>query len=94
MDIRSSRWLRKGRVVVLNKFDCWIKQARSFVTGKGRLKNKRSRQDDNATRCDVTIPAATIKDVSRSRLPQPTHGIGVLVSLHTVPTHPVYACNE
>ena len=36
MGTRCSRLLRKERVVVLGKFNCWIEQARSFVTpGEG-----------------------------------------------------------
>ena len=44
---------------------------------KGRLKNKYSGQDDDATRCDTTMLVAAFRVVSTSCLPWPKHGVTV-----------------
>ena len=76
MNTHSSCRLRKRRVVILGKFDCWIEQARSFVT-LAASRNKYSGQDYDVTRCDITMLVATFRVVSRSCLPWLTHGVTV-----------------
>ena len=69
MGTRCSRLLRKERVVVLGKLDCWIEQARSRLChagGRTASKNGCSGQDSNATGCDITILVATVRVVSRT----------------------------
>ena len=78
MGTRCSRLLRKERVVVLGKLDCWIEQARSRLChagGRAASRNGCSGQDSNATGCDITILVATVRVVSRT---------GSLASAHTV----------
>ena len=80
MNTRSYRRLRKGKLVVLGKVDCWIEQAKSFVTPEEGPPNGTSIPDRTTTRQDAiatTVLVATFRVVSTSCLPWPTHGVTV-----------------
>ena len=55
MGTRCSRLLRKERVVVLGKFDCWIEQAGSPVTPREGPPQGTCVPGKMATRQDVTL---------------------------------------
>ena len=44
---------------------------------KGRLKEQVFGQDDDATRCDITMLVAAFRVLSTCRLPWPTHGVTI-----------------